>query len=110
MATTPPPPVPRKALWDAMVRFEPEKVHLWMGIRSTIGIMIPAEAGALLGNATGWFTGGGRLPFIIFPPTGWMGAGEPQHQYAQSVDSLQSAERLLSSCRVSYKIARGACR
>ena len=41
-----------------MFRFEPEKVHLWMGLRNTIGIMIPVAAGALLGNATRGMTGG----------------------------------------------------
>src|SRR5882724_9033009 len=51
-------PAPRKALWDAMLRFESEKVHLWMGLRNTIGIMIPIAAGALLGNATRGMTGG----------------------------------------------------
>ena len=56
MPTVPLPP--RKALWSALFRFEPEKVQLWMGLRNTIGIIIPVAAGALLGNAPRGLTGG----------------------------------------------------
>ena len=58
MATVPAAPATRKALWEAVVRYEAKKVHLVMGLRNTIGIMLPVAVGALLGNATRGMTGG----------------------------------------------------
>lgn len=51
-------PAPRAALWDAVIRFESGKVRPWMGIRNTLGIVLPVVIGAVMGDTAGGMIAG----------------------------------------------------
>ncbi|HTX35101.1 MAG TPA: FUSC family protein [Bryobacteraceae bacterium] len=58
--------VPRASLWRAVTRFEAGKVRPWMGLRHTIGIVLPVVAGAMAGNtAAGMIAGLGALNVAV---------------------------------------------
>ena len=59
-------PAPHTALWHAVIRFEAGKVRPWMGLRNTIGFVLPVVIGAAMGHAAaGMIAGIGALNVAV---------------------------------------------
>jgi uncharacterized membrane protein YccC len=41
------------SLWQSVVRFQADKVNLWLGIRNSLGVALPLAAGAAAGSISG---------------------------------------------------------